>query len=407
MKSMLKISCLSAAGIAALALVSCQKEMTPAATPEQPSAKTYSLTVDATKGNDTKALALDGHTLNVKWSDTDQVAVFPVGTNTRLLGTLTAAASETGTTTLSGDLTGTVTLTDTPFAVGTLHKSPATDTIQHRCITTSWNPYCQICGNWAGMDLFLSSTRTNLTLKHDNMAAFSIIHPNSPGEPIENARFFISRPGYGDWIPLVGSNLTARIAGQFKIRGFVNTSDDRTLRTTDLNLVVQFPSEEEMIADPSIVGHTSNLWTQTLALCTETIRHEVGCWILLDTSTDTYSFTTTTNGPPTPNDRDSSIDLGNAPMDIPAFPSLQHGAAVCTVASFHTHTPTTYRDPGDPRIVGASPNDKTNAVTFRMPGIVYDYEESSQTPGCIPMGHPKLAPASPYPTEVFHRRPNP
>ncbi len=112
MKSMLKISCLSAAGIAALALVSCQKEMTPAATPEQPLAKTYSLTVDATKGNDTKALALDGHTLNVKWSDTDQVAVFPVGTNTRLLGTLTAAASETGTTTLSGDLTGTVNVGD-------------------------------------------------------------------------------------------------------------------------------------------------------------------------------------------------------------------------------------------------------------------------------------------------------
>lgn len=112
MKSMLKISCLSAAGIAALALVSCQKEMTPAATPEQPSAKTYSLTVGATKGNDTKALALDGHTLNVKWSDTDQVAVFPVGTNTRLLGTLTAAASETGTTTLSGDLTGTVNVGD-------------------------------------------------------------------------------------------------------------------------------------------------------------------------------------------------------------------------------------------------------------------------------------------------------
>ena len=112
MKSMLKISCLSAAGIAALALVSCQKEMTPAATPEQPSAKTYTLTVDATKGNDTKALALDGHTLNVKWSDTDQVAVFPVGTNTRLLGTLTATASETGTTQLSGDLTGTVNVSD-------------------------------------------------------------------------------------------------------------------------------------------------------------------------------------------------------------------------------------------------------------------------------------------------------
>ena len=73
----------------------------------------YTMTVNATKSNDgsTRALALDGKTLKVKWADTDQVSVFKAKTTT-LLGTLTAAASETGTTKLSGDLTGTVNVGD-------------------------------------------------------------------------------------------------------------------------------------------------------------------------------------------------------------------------------------------------------------------------------------------------------
>lgn len=106
MKSMLKITCLSAACIAALALVSCQKETTPAPAPEQPSAKTYTLTVDATKGDDVKALSLDGQVLNVKWAATDQVSVFPGSWARQAMGTLTAAASETGSTTLTGAVTG-------------------------------------------------------------------------------------------------------------------------------------------------------------------------------------------------------------------------------------------------------------------------------------------------------------
>ena len=108
MKSILKISCLSAVSIAALALVSCQKEMTPvvAPAPEQPSAKTYTLTVDATKGDDVKALSLDGQALNVKWAATDQVSVFPESWATPAMGTLTATASETASTTLTGSVTG-------------------------------------------------------------------------------------------------------------------------------------------------------------------------------------------------------------------------------------------------------------------------------------------------------------
>ena len=74
----------------------------------------YTMTVNATKGDDgtTRALSLSGKTLNVKWYDTDQVSVFPAASNSTLFGTLTAAASETGTTTLSGNLTGSVHVND-------------------------------------------------------------------------------------------------------------------------------------------------------------------------------------------------------------------------------------------------------------------------------------------------------
>ena len=64
----------------------------------------YSLTVKATMGADSKALSLDGNTLNVKWAATDQVSVFPAVYQPIPLGTLTAAASNTGSTTLTGTL---------------------------------------------------------------------------------------------------------------------------------------------------------------------------------------------------------------------------------------------------------------------------------------------------------------
>ena len=67
----------------------------------------YTMTVNATKGDDgqTRALSLDGKTLNVKWAATDEVSVFPASSWLTPLGTLTAAASDNGSTSLTGDLT--------------------------------------------------------------------------------------------------------------------------------------------------------------------------------------------------------------------------------------------------------------------------------------------------------------
>lgn len=104
MKSILNYT---AAFAAILAAASCQKEMelAPEVTaPEEPAVKEYTLSVNASKGEDTKALSLDGKTLNVKWADTDQVSVFPESWATPAMGTLTAAASETGSTTLTGTI---------------------------------------------------------------------------------------------------------------------------------------------------------------------------------------------------------------------------------------------------------------------------------------------------------------
>ena len=112
MKKILNCTSLLIAFTTFVSIVSCQKEMAPNFTPEEPSAKEYTLTVDATKGEDTKALSLDGRVLNVKLDATDQVIVFPESWATPAMGTLTATASETGSTTLTGTLSPAPTVGD-------------------------------------------------------------------------------------------------------------------------------------------------------------------------------------------------------------------------------------------------------------------------------------------------------
>ncbi len=110
MKKILNYTSLLIAFTASFSVVSCLKEnILPPETEvieEVQPVQEYTLTVDATKGEDTKALSLDGNTLNVKWAGTDQVSVFPESWATPAMGTLTATASETASTTLTGSVTG-------------------------------------------------------------------------------------------------------------------------------------------------------------------------------------------------------------------------------------------------------------------------------------------------------------
>ena len=113
-KNIFNIKTLAALLMAGAAFTACSNEDD--LIKEQPVNPTqkYTMTVNATKGDDatTRALSLSGKTLSVKWAGTDQVAVFPGAWSRTPLGMLTAAASETGSTTLSGDLTGSVAVSD-------------------------------------------------------------------------------------------------------------------------------------------------------------------------------------------------------------------------------------------------------------------------------------------------------
>ena len=81
------------------------------ANPTEP--KTYTMTIEATKSTGdavtTRALSLDGKTLNVKWNEGEMVYVLQQDKNNTAdwyyVGKLTAAASSNATTTLSGTLT--------------------------------------------------------------------------------------------------------------------------------------------------------------------------------------------------------------------------------------------------------------------------------------------------------------
>ena len=275
----------------------------------------------------------------------------------------------------------------------------------HVCDASAPSPFCSVCGCYVPLDAYLDLSHATLTLKYDNELFLALLHPRSPGVEYTDVQFEVCQPGYGGWQPISGSVWTARIAGTFAVRGTA-VVDGTDVVVGPVNVWVQFPAETQMMADHAIQSHAVSLWAQTLALCTETNRHEVGCWIRLDTATGAYSFTPMVIGDPTPNDQASNINLLPLPVDSPLFPRLSSGSAVYTVASLHTHTPTTYRS-GNPRIAGPSTADENASTGLSMPGLVYDYVDSSISPGMIPMGHPLHAATRLYPTAVCPRRIHP
>ncbi|MBL8166105.1 MAG: hypothetical protein JNJ61_29250, partial [Anaerolineae bacterium] len=76
------------------------------------------------------------------------------------------------------------------------------------------------------------------------------------------------------------------------------------------------------------------------------------------------------------------VEIGSRPAD--SSPGTE--TAVYTVASFHTHTPTTYRTVG--RAIGPSEADHRVDTSDDVTGVVYDYEASPAGSGSIPAAHP-------------------
>jgi len=214
-----------------------------------------------------------------------------------------------------------------------------------------------------------------------------------------------TRLGYGPTL-----NYVQRIAGQFTLDSYVTVGNVR-FDSTYVFVTVRFPSYTQIIASPSVQDFAIEAWNNTLAYAQNNAgapdatgaypnsqRREAGFWITLDTSTGRYQRTTTDYGPAVgPNDG-AYVNLSGKPADQKADPQLSDGSAIYLVASFHTHTPSTYRQKG--RAVGPSGTDQNIDNQDNVVGIVYDYIGVG---GNAPAGFPLRSLAQLYPSGPTRR----
>lgn len=109
-KILTDIKTLGALLMAGAAFTACSDDNIVEEQPATPAQQTYTMTVEAAKGGDaatTRALALDGKTLNATWQTTDKVAVYNYTKQAALEGHL-SPQSDGASATLTGSLTGSV-----------------------------------------------------------------------------------------------------------------------------------------------------------------------------------------------------------------------------------------------------------------------------------------------------------
>ncbi|MDD4181512.1 MAG: hypothetical protein PHE87_07780, partial [Victivallaceae bacterium] len=220
-----------------------------------------------------------------------------------------------------------------------------------------------------------------LTLKHDRECNLSITtNPSSVLAKINTVKIEIKRDNAGAaWHSLVeGKELTpwqAKIAGKFKLRGRVVSPQNKNFYSSEKNMLVEFPTSGQISADPTVISETDAEWATTLTDCTLVPLHrrrERGFWISLNTSTNSYSCGPSSTGDfvygRTPEVR---INLGPRPGVTLSSPAPNASGAIYGVASFHTHTPTTYCLW---RPTGPSPQDHITNNNYNVAGLVYDYD---------------------------------
>lgn len=304
---------------------------------------------------------------------------------------------------------------------GTLEWGSLTSVVSaHRCDSEYARPYCSVCGHYQPDDLSLSF-RSPLTLKHDNQTSFSIAHDNAPNETHGDGAIEIRyKNDDGEWWNLgtewVLAPWTARFPGVFEVRGRISSGGEE-FTTPVRELVVQFPSVDEIRLDPDVIQRAELEWRATLDDCATNWgwTRERGYWIALDTRTSLYAAMNPTNGDWFPTNEIDAVNLGPRPPNLWSDPSDHEAGAIYVVASFHTHPPTAaWPAGGEPgRPVGPSEDGDIPLTSARqVPGLVYDYEPDPRfsanwhTNG-IPAGWPTNAPATIYPVTPPERRPLP
>ena len=304
-----------------------------------------------------------------------------------------------------GTITGTVELRPSALRWGNLFASCSA----HRCWASYSNPYCEWCGHYMPEDLTLFLSQDVLTLKHDNQATISIIHADPRGAVLSAPSIQIRRLGETNWLQLAASDSidpwTARVAGYFELQGKI-TVDGHDAYTPIVDMEVQFPAYYEIVSDSRFVSQANSVWRSVLQNCVPTNRFEQGFWVRLNTGTDQYFHDDVIDGPGVSDLQGASCPLGSRPADNPqTMPSPLSAGVSYSVASFHCHTPTTYRTVG--RVPGPSEQDEQGDCVNQVTGIVYDFEEWSPGTNWIPPGWPKNSAHKFYKTPGLIRRPTP
>lgn len=159
-KFMTSIKTLAIMLMAGAALIACSEDINIIdEQPVDPATQKYTMTVKASKDGDvaTKALSLDGTTLNATWNEGEEVLVYQNGSK---IGTLTAAASTDASTTLSG----------------TLDSAPATDKDKTFYFHTAANP------SYSGQD----GTLTKIATSYDFCAPATVASGSFTVDDVNN-----------------------------------------------------------------------------------------------------------------------------------------------------------------------------------------------------------------------------
>lgn len=253
-----------------------------------------------------------------------------------------------------------------------------------------------------------------LTLKHDRECNLEV--KAIPIDiPLGTYRIDIKRTNSATWYVLSANKYMspwyANIAGGFHLRGMAIINGTECY-STNVVVINQFPEYAQIQSDSTVQSSTDTEWANTLIDCTDSPnqRRERGFWVVLNTTSDHYGTGAIVTGAWAGPTNDVSIILPSRPSDIPSSPLPNSVGAIYSVASFHTHTPTTYRTnypPGTTRDVGPSPGDNAADTADDVPGIVYDYIASPSGTGSIPTGHPENSSAQRYLSLGNNRRTTP
>lgn len=260
-----------------------------------------------------------------------------------------------------------------------------------------------------------------LTLKQERECKLEIEVTGS-NFSVDEYRIEIKKAGSADWCVLARANALspwkAVIAGKFKLRGVVKACGGEHM-SAEKDVEVRFPSYSDIIADPTAKAAMDAEWQNTKNDCTQNPnqRREKAFWIILDTSTNAYEHSATSNGAFVGPIQGASVNPGARPGDNPNNPAICDVSgnpslgAKYTVSLFHTHTSTEFRaafvPAGSTRAIGPSGADNNYHTAEKIPGVVYDYTESPVGSGSIPMGHPTGSAAQFYLSLGLDRRPTP